>query len=205
MDADEILFKCASHLTGIDSQKISGGQLGDDELRRVEQAMLRIRNSPLRIYTPDGITPSEFVLYAREAVMERRTEIFCVDYAQMVGPDPEDKRASRYEQLGTFAYAAKQKVARALDTSVVCMAQLKRDAAQKEEPTPEDMGDSYELVRAADFILLINETETASEAWVGKNRQGPGGVLIPMRYDKPTQTFHEDHSGATKTPDYRIA
>lgn len=205
MDADEILFKQCSHLTGIDSLKITAGDLTPDEAKKVEQAMARIRRSPLRIYAPDGITPNEFLLYCREAVMERRTEVFVLDYAQMVGPDAETQRLSRYEQLGQFAYLAKQKVCRGLDTTVIACAQLKREAASKEEPTPEDMGDSYELVRAADVILLLNENDNQqSELWIGKNRQGPGGVLIPAVYDKPANTFHEREAGAAKLPDYAI-
>lgn len=204
MDADEILFKLASHMTGVDSLKISSGSITSDEAKRVEQAMLRIRRSPLRIYAPDGITPNEFLLYARESVMERRTELFVMDYAQMVGSDPETQRLSRYEQLGEFAYKTKQKICRGLDTTVIACAQLKREAAGKEEPSPEDMGDSYELVRAADVILLINENESQQhEIWIGKNRQGPGGVLVPVVFDKPTNTFREA-SGGARTPDYLV-
>lgn len=203
MDTDEILYKQVSHMTGIDSLRVSKGALEPDELKRVEQAMARLRMSPLRIYAPDGITPNEFLLYAREAVMERRTEVFVVDYAQMVGPDSDTARLSRYEQLGRFAYTAKQKVCRGLDTTVIACAQLKREAATKEEPTPEDMGDSYELVRASDVIIILNENESQqSETWIGKNRQGPGQVLIPSHYDKPMNTFNEQHG--PKEPDYRL-
>jgi replicative DNA helicase len=204
MDADEILFKVASHMTGIDSLRIAAGEVDKDEIRRVERALARVRRSPLRIYPPDGITPNEFLLYAREAVMERRTELFVLDYAQMVGPDPDTAKLSRYEQLGRFAYLAKQKICRGLDTTVIACAQLKREAASKEEPSPEDMGDSYELVRAADVILLINENDNQQhELWIGKNRQGPNGVLVPAHYDKPTNTFYE-LSGGSREPDYRL-
>lgn len=203
MDADEILFKQCSHLTGIDSMKISSGQLSDDEMKRVEQAMLRIRKSPLRIYAPDGITPNEFLLYARESVMERRTEVFVLDYVQHMGPDPETMRMSKYDQLGEAARLMKQKIARGLDTTVIACAQLRRDAANSDEPTPEDMGDSYDIVRAADVIVLINENDNQqAEIWVGKNRQGPGGKLIPAYFDKPLNTFRE--SQGARTPDYAV-
>jgi DNA primase/replicative DNA helicase len=204
MDYDEIIFKLASHLTGIDSMKISGGALDGGELERVEKAMARIRMSPLRVYAPDGMTTNEFVLYAREAKMERRTEVFVVDYAQMVAPDPEEYKARRDQQLGRFAYAAKLKVARGLDSTVIAVAQLRRDAAGKDEPTPEDMGDSYDLSRAADVIVLLSkpEDQTMTDGWIGKNRQGPGQVRIPFNFDKPNQTFSE--GGGVKVPDYRI-
>jgi DNA primase len=205
MDYDEILFKIASHATGIDSMKISAGQLTPDEAKKVEQAFGRIRKSPLRIYAPDSFTTNEFLLYARESVMERRTEAFVVDYAQMVGPDSEDVHMRRDQQLGRFAYTSKLKIARGLDTTVIAVAQLKRDAAGKEEPTPEDMGDSYDLSRAADVILMLSKAEDSSlhDLWIGKNRQGPGGVRIPVGYDKPNQTFSET-AGADKLPSYRI-
>jgi DNA primase len=204
MDEIEILFKMCSHLTGIDSMKISSGRLDPQEAKRVEAAMMRLRMSPLRIYAPDGITTNEFLLYAREAKMERRTEVFVVDYAQMVGRDPEDRDLRRDEQLGRFAYTSKLKIARGLDACVIACAQLRRDAATKDEPTPEDMGDSYDLSRAADVVILIGKPEDSSmyDIWIGKNRQGPPQVRIPSYYDKPNQTFSEP-SGA-KVPDYRI-
>ena len=204
MDHDEIVFKLAAHLSGIDSHKIAKGLLDPPEMKRVERAMLKIRNSPLRIYAPDGITPSEFVLYARESVMERRTEVFVIDYVQMTSPDPEDARLPKYQQIGNFGYAAKLKVARGLDVAVVACAQLRRDAAGKEEPTPEDMGDSYDLVRAADAVLLLSQPPDQSmELWIGKNRMGRSHVLIPMEHDGPTQTFRE-RSGGNHVPDWRI-
>lgn len=204
MDSDEILYKAASHLTGIDSMKISGGTLNKDELVRVEKALAKLRKSPFRIYAPDGITPNEMLLYCRESVMERRTELFAVDFIQQMGADPETRRLSRYEQLGEASYLMKQKICRSLDVGVICVAQLKRDAAGKEEPTPEDMGDSYEIVRASDVVVLLNENDNQQhEIWVGKNRQGPGGLLIPAVYDKPTNSFREATGGA-KEPDYAI-
>ncbi len=203
MDESEILFKAAAHLTGIDSMKISSGRLVGDEIRKVEQAMLRLRKSPFRIYAPDGISPSEFLLFAREAVMERRTEVFALDFIQQVGADPETRRLSRYEQLGEAAYLFKQKVCRGLDVGMVCIAQLRRDLANPSEPTPEDMGDSYEIVRASDAVLLLSENEGGQhELWVGKNRQGAGQQLLSAAFEKPTNTWRE--VAGAKTPDYGI-
>lgn len=204
MDTDEILYKICSHMTGIDSMKISAGRLDAGEARRVEAAMARVRKSPLRIYAPDDLTTNEFLLYARESRMERRTEAFVVDYAQMIGRDAEDRELRRDEQLGRFAYTSKLKIARGLDTCVILCAQLKRDAAAKEEPTPEDMGDSYDISRASDVVVLISQAEDSSlhDIWIGKNRQGPPQVRIPVRYDKPNQTLAEPQGAPM--PDYRL-
>ncbi len=203
MDESEILYKAAAHLTGIDSMKISAGRMTPDEVRRVETAMLRLRKSPFRIYAPDGISPSEFLLFAREAVMERRTELFALDFIQQVGADPETRRLSRYEQLGEAAYMFKQKVCRGLDVGMVCIAQLRRELANSAEPTPEDMGDSYEIVRASDAVLLLSENDGGDqEIWVGKNRQGAGQQLLSASFDKPANTWREV-TGA-RTPDYGV-
>jgi replicative DNA helicase len=204
MDETELLFKAASHLTGIDSMKISSGRLTEDEAKRVEKAMLRLRSSTLRIYAPDSLTTDEWLLYAREAVMERRTEVFVIDYAQMVGADGHELRSRRDEQLRRFAYESKLKVARGMETAVLIVAQLKRDAANKEEPTMEDMADCYDLSRAADVGFFLSQAEDSSltDGWIGKNRQGPPGVRIPMHFDKPTGTFSEPQ--ASKVPAYRI-
>jgi hypothetical protein len=85
------------------------------------------------------------------------------------------------------------------------VAQLNRAAAEAERPTKENMGDSYDLVRGADVIMLIKGQEESDvvELWLDKNRQGPGGGLYLLEANLPQQTFREA-SGGAKVPDYRV-
>lgn len=203
--SEELIFKMAAHISGVNASKISGGALEPNEVLLVEAAMDRIRKSPLHIYAPSGgITPNEFVLYARESKIERRTEVFVIDYVQLVSPEP-GNREKRYEQLRDFGMLMKMRVARAMDTCVICPAQLNRGAKDKERPTGEDMGDAYDLTRTADVLFILTQIEdsSAAELWIDKNRQGPTGVLIPMEFLAAQQTFYEH--GAERAPDYRIA
>lgn len=205
MDESELLFKMASHITGLDSMLITGGRLDAAQARAVEQAMLRIRNSPLRIHAPDDMCPSEFVLYAREQRMQRRSEVFWFDYVQLAAPEPGREKVSKYEQIGDFSRTAKMQVARAMDCCVVVAAQMKREAADKDRPTAEDVGDSYQIVRDCDWFLIIQgdpDTNTV-DLWLDKNRQGAGNLLVPTVYTKETQTFHEA-SGGEKRPVYSV-
>lgn len=207
MDEVEILTKMASHMTGIDSMNISGGRMDKEEMQKVEFAMARIRKSPLHVWAPDGMNAVEFLLYARESVMQRRTEAFFVDYIQLTDPDPGMERENGYTQFGHFGRMAKMKVARAMDVCVVCCAQLKREAAGKERPTKEDMGDSYALVRHADVICIMSGQEDSStmDFWIDKNRQGIGGnVLRALVADRATNTFREASSGA-HVPEYLVS
>lgn len=206
MDEVEILTKMASHMTGIDSMNISGGRLDKDEMKKVEFAMARIRKSPLHVWAPDGMNSVEFLLYARESVMQRHTEAFFIDYIQLTDPDPGMERDNGYTQFGHFGRMAKMKVARAMDVCVVCCAQLKREAAGKERPTKEDMGDSYALVRHADVICIMSGQEDSStmDFWLDKNRQGLGGnVLRALIVDRATNTFREA-SGGAREPEYLV-
>lgn len=203
MDEVELLFKIASHMTQIPAEKISGGSLDDSEAKLVEMALARVRKSPLRIYAPDGMTTNEFILYARESVMERRTELFVVDYVQLISPDPGQERLDSYTLYGNFGREAKMRVARAMDTSVLAVAQLNRAAAEKERPTKEDMGDSYDLVRHADVIMLIKKNEGKThDFWIEKNRQGRGNKLVPLVFDEEKQTLYE--ATAPKEPTYLV-
>jgi DNA primase len=204
MDETELLYKAASHLTGLHAEKINAGALNEDETRLFEKAMMRISKSPLKIHVPDEITASEFVMYARESVMDRRTEVFFLDYVQMVSPDPAMSRKQTYEQLKEFGRMAKSQVARAMDVSVICPAQLNKMSGEKERPTKEDMGDSYDLSRTADVVIILkgNQDGDNVDLWLDKNRQGAGNHLIPTVFDSNTQTFHEQ--GGFKEPDYRL-
>lgn len=204
MDEDELIFKMSSHLTGIDAEDITAGRLEAPQLKLVEKAMMRIKKSPLRIYAPDTITPSEFVLYARESVMDRRTEVFFLDYIQMASPDPDMSKKRTDEQLKEFGRVAKTQIARAMDVAVIAPAQLRRAAADSERPTKEDMGDSYDLSRTADVVIILkgNEDSDTVDLWLDKNRQGSGGHLFPTMFAKKEQSFYEQ--GGAKEPSYRL-
>jgi DNA primase len=204
MDEEELLFKAAAHLTGIEAEKITGGSLDESEANLVEQALNRVAKSPLHLYAPSDITPSEFVLYCRESKLEYHTEIFMLDYAQLVSPEPGSEGKKTYEQLKEFGRIVKMQVAMGMDACVICPAQLTRMSADKEKPTKEDMGDSYDLSRTADVVCILkgNEESSTIDFWVDKNRQGPPGILIPMEFENNLQTFHEH--GAPSAPDYRL-
>lgn len=204
MDDDELLFKATAHLTGIDGEKITSGAVTPEEAKVIEKAMMRIKKSPLRIHAPDTITPSEFVLYARESVMARRTEAFFLDYIQMASPDPGMERKQTYEQLKEFGRIAKTQIARAMNVAVICPAQLSRASGEKDRPTKEDMGDSYDLSRTADVVIILkgNEDSDMVDMWLDKNRQGSGGHLIPTMFKKDEQSFFEQ--GGMHEPDYRV-
>lgn len=193
MDETELLYKMTSHMTGIDSMKISGGRLEPDEAKTVEHAMLRIRNSPLHIWAPDGLTASEFMLYARESIMQRRTQAFFIDYIQLIDAEPHQAKLSKYDLFGEFGRICKMKVARGMETCVVCCAQLRREVADKDRPVAEDLADSYAIVRHSDVIVILsgqNDSPTM-ELYLDKNRQGQGRYLQMLHYDRPVQTFYE--------------
>jgi len=205
MDEFEVLAKMASHMTAIDSTKIFSGRLDAQETRAVEYAMQRIRNSPLHVWCPDGMTAAEFLLYSRESTMRRHTQAFFVDYVQLIDPGPGQERDNGYKLYGDFARLAKMKVAKTMDVAVVCAAQLNREAAGKERPTSAQMGDSYSLVRHANVVMILNGNEEATtvELYVDRNRGGAGGGLRPLIYDRPTQTFREA-DGGLRQPEYII-
>lgn len=205
MDELELLYKIASHLTQIDSLAITGGSLNAQQLKGVERAMLKIRKSPLRIYTPDDMCPSEFLLYAREQRMQRRSEVFFFDYVQLASPERGSEKLSRYEQIGQFSRTAKMNIARGMECTVVVCAQMRREAADKERPTGEDVGDSYQIVRDSDVFIIIqgNDESTTSDVWLDKNRQGAGNQVFPTQYKKATQTFREA-SGGVDVPEYGV-
>jgi replicative DNA helicase len=84
-----------------------------------------------------------------------------------------------------------------MDVSVLAVAQLNRDAVQMERPTSANMADSYDLARSADVVTILSgdlESEQIS-LWLDKSRHGTSGVLIPLTFDRPTQTFRESHKG----------
>lgn len=205
MSRDELVFRLLALLTGIEHIDIVAGRLSKSELRRVEKAAMRLRQSPLYIYSPDSLTKSSMEMVVRKHRVDNNIQAVWLDYVQLVKPDLGEERNNRYAQLGELSQVCKTRLARGLNIGVVAAAQMNREAKRVTNVDSEYVGDSYRLVQDADIVMIIRKTKNEDnlELFIDKNRSGRGGVLVPMIFNKKEQYFYETIGGTDK-PDWRI-
>jgi replicative DNA helicase len=184
----ELAERLLCSLASVDSGRLRAGLLTPDDARRLSDARDRLDGAPL--YIDD--TPAQGMLRlaagARRCRLRHGLRLLVVDYVQLV--DPEDRRASRNDQVGGIARRLKA-LARELGAPVLALAQLNREVEGRAggRPRLSDLRDSGELEQHADTVMLLWRLEPRPGSDVvpvgvdvAKQRNGPtGDVTVAFR------------------------
>jgi replicative DNA helicase len=154
---------------------------------RVMDGVEKAKHLQLSVSDQGGLNINQVRTKARSAKRKGGLEVLVVDYiGLMTGLDP---KANRNAQLGEISRGLKT-LAKELEISVLCLAQLNRQAEERPDQMPQmrDLRDSGEIEQDADVILFIKrpimnnpelgpEWQNYAKLSVAKNRQGRCGVL----------------------------
>lgn len=205
MCREELVFRFLALLTGVEHQRIVAGLVSKEEIKKIETAAIRLRQSPLHIYAPSGLTQSMLEMVVRRYKLQHGIKAVFLDYAQLVSPDEYQYKMARYLQLGELSRSMKMSMARELDLAMVVAAQLSREASKITESTSEQVGDSYMMAQNSDISIIMRETkEKQIELWLDKNRGGRAHILMPVVFNKDEQYMYETMDGM-ESPPWRIS
>ena len=154
---------------------------------RVMDGVERAKSLRLNVSDQGGLNINQVRSKARSAKRRSGLQVLVVDYiGLMTGLD---SKANRNAQLGEISRGLKN-LAKELEISVLCLAQLNRKAEERPDQMPQmsDLRDSGEIEQDADVILFIkrpimanpelgDEWEHYAKLSVAKNRQGRCGLL----------------------------
>lgn len=149
------------------------------QLQKLNNAMTRIFNYPMRIYD-DGIkSEKELISRIRVEAKTNNTKVFFVDHLGLVRHS--DRAMKRVEQLDEITDML-ARTAKELGVTIICLSQLRRDAEGK-EPNLADLRDSGAIEQNADICMFLhrnratgNEISIPSKVIVIKHRDGACGT-----------------------------
>ena len=154
-----------------------------------------LRNLPLQLSMPSSITISSLIAEMRESAVKYGTQVFYVDYLQLV-------RASvgkgRYDEV-SFVSQELTSIAKELGVSVVALSQLRRpqNKSLNNEPSMEELKESGDIEQDASLIFLMykpkepvimHNDHMEIRIKIEKQRNGPSGQSFKIGFD-PTKTF----------------
>lgn len=148
MSEFQIIARFLNSLTGISSWKMLRKKLTDDELKQLKAARKKLERLPIRITPYPDMPISALLQSMRDSKIKYGTEIFFVDYIQLINHEGRTKR----EEASYVAQKLKS-VALELDSCVVQMSQLSRN--NKVEPDMQDLKETSDLEQAASLIVLL--------------------------------------------------
>lgn len=183
MKKTSITRRLVSLLTGISYQRIQQATLTREERLKCRESLGQVNDAPIRIVQSSGKSVMALRSHAERLKQRDELDIIAIDYIGLMRSGSTRGAMNRNQELGEIARELKR-LATDLDVPVICLSQLNRMAASREDKRPgmADLRDSGEIEEHADFIGFLHrpgyydrddaKLEKIAEFIISKQRNG---------------------------------
>lgn len=197
MSKDQLMQRMLATHTGVDMKKLRTGQIRDEDLHTLMDAMGVLSGMSIFIDDAPGVTPMDLRSRCRRLQAEVGVDLVVVDYIQlMTGSHKRD--GNRVQEVSEISRGLKI-LARELNVPVIALSQLSRAVESRTDHIPllSDLRESGSLEQDADQVVFIYREELydpdtdkkgIAELHIAKHRNGPTGI-VPLRFFKSTTRF----------------
>ncbi|MGH7719148.1 MAG: replicative DNA helicase, partial [Gemmatimonadaceae bacterium] len=192
MSKESLVQRMLTAEARVDGQKLRKGMLRDDDFPRMARAAGILSAAPIWIDDTAGISLLEIRSKARRLRADVNVGMVIVDYLQLIqGPLNTE---SRQQEISHISRSLKA-LAKELTVPVVALSQLSRAPEQRtgenKRPQLSDLRESGAIEQDADLVMFLyrqemydgpvdkdgNSLEGRAEVIVGKQRNGPTGIV----------------------------
>lgn len=195
MSRHELLIRMLSTMIGVDVSELRAGQIPSE--MELELAKAAQRLAALPIYIDDQ--PPETISGVRSLVrrMARRGPLagVVIDYLQLMSGDRRSGYGDNRQQEVSEVSRGLKRLAREHEVPVIALSQLSRNLESRPNKRPmlSDLRESGAVEQDADCVFFLYrdavyhpETDPeCSEIIIAKQRQGPAGVTVHLRFEGP--------------------
>ena len=185
MSKEQLFIRMLTTEAGIDSHKFRGGFLGERDYGELSAALSRLSEAKVFIDDSASIGVLEMRAKARRLKSEHDLHLIVVDYLQLM--QGRGRFDNRTQELASISRSLKA-LAKELEVPVVALSQLSRAPENRSDRRPQlsDLRESGALEQDADLVMFIYreeqydpspENENLAEIIIGKQRNGPTGVV----------------------------
>ncbi len=195
MGREQLVQRLIAMETQIDTHRLRLGQVPDNQLKVVFEAMGRLSQAPIYIEDTPGISVMELRSKARRLKSQHGCDLIVIDYLQLMSGRGKENRVQEVSEISRGLKA----LARELNVPVIALSQLSRavEGRQSHVPMLSDLRESGSIEQDADIVMFIYRDELynkesdkkgIAEIHIAKHRNGPVGV-VNMRFDPATTRF----------------
>ncbi len=181
MSNEQLAQRLIAQETGIDTQRLRSGRLGEDEWPLFTHAIEVLSDTVIFLDDTPAITPIQLRTKCRRLHMEHQLDLVLVDYIQLMSSD--NRTDNRVQEVSYISRNLKV-LARELNVPVLAAAQLSRAVEQRTDKIPvlSDLRESGSLEQDADVVMFIHRPDAMdkdvakqniAEIMVAKHRNGP--------------------------------
>jgi replicative DNA helicase len=189
MSKEQLFLRLLTSEARIDAHRLRRGFMGERDWGRLSQAIGTLSDAKIFIDDTPSIGVLEMRAKCRRLQSERGLDLVVVDYIQLM--QGRGRFENRTLELASISRALKG-LAKELDVPIVVLSQLSRapEARAGHRPQLSDLRESGALEQDADVVLFIyredlylekdqppTENEGVAELIIGKQRNGPTGVV----------------------------
>ena len=199
MGRDQLVQRIISMETGISSQDLRLGRLGQKEYGRFVEAAGRVSRFPIFIDDTPALNPIQMRTKVRRLSHEHGLDLIIVDYMQLMNAGGQYQN-NRVQEISFISRALKE-LARELNVPLLSAAQLSRAVEQRQDKRPvlSDLRESGSIEQDSDIVMFLYRDSVYNEATefpnqadiiIAKHRNGPTGTV--SLYFDPTVTRFMD-------------
>ena len=185
MSREQLFLRMLTSQAEIDAQRFRGGFLSERDYGQLSHALGTLADARIFIDDSASLGVLEMRAKARRLMAEHGLHLLIVDYIQLM--QGRGRFENRTQELGAISRALKG-LAKELAVPLVALSQLSRapEARSDHRPQLADLRESGALEQDADVVMFIYredqynpspENENVAEIIVGKQRNGPTGVV----------------------------
>ena len=183
MSADQLATRILAENSGISSESLRMGKIGNAEFRQLARAAAELESLPLFIDDTPGLTIAALRTRARRMKRQHQIGLVIVDYLQLLQGSGRSSEGNRVQEISEISRGLKT-LAKELHVPVIALSQLSRAVEQREDKRPQlsDLRESGSIEQDADIVLFVYREE-----YYVQSRE-------PKRPDASSDAkTHEDH------------
>ncbi len=205
MSAEQLATRIIAEQTGIPSNQIRRGSIGEADFERIKDASIEMQNIPFFIDETGGLSIAQLSARARRLKRQRGLDLLIIDYLQLLTGSSKRSSENRVQEITEITTKLKA-LAKELQVPVIALSQLSRQVESREDKRPQlsDLRESASIEQDADVVLFVYREEYyhvmrkplesdrekfaawmaegdkvggKAEVIIGKQRHGPTGTV----------------------------
>jgi replicative DNA helicase len=160
MSADQLATRILSENSGISSESLRMGKIGQQDFRNLARAAGELETLPLFIDDTPGLTIAALRTRARRLKRRHGIGLIIVDYLQLLQGSGRSSEGNRVQEISEISRGLKT-LAKELNVPVLALSQLSRAVESREDKRPQlsDLRESGSIEQDADIVLFVYREE----------------------------------------------
>ena len=212
MSAEQLATRIIAEQTGIPSNQIRRGAIGEADFERIKDHSIELQHLPLFVDQTGGLSVAQLAARARRLKRQRGLDLLIIDYLQLLQGSTRRSQENRVQEITEITTKLKA-LAKELQVPIMALSQLSRQVESREDKHPQlsDLRESGSIEQDADVVLFVYREEyyhvmrkplesdrEKFAAWLADSDKyhGKAEVIIGKQRHGPTGTVELQFDGA---------